>query len=176
MRVALLLIVVSTFAVLSRGAREPSGLAPARLSAPTANQPDAVAIRVLFQRTDCPAALEALSRLNRIAAMDGADVAGVILDPYPDEDRLSRLRAGTGIGFELKPDSGTAKVVKTLGFRKTPIVLLYDGNSHLVAAYPISGPGYPLAVETIVQSLEARIRKATRKRQTRPDPYGDGTE
>ena len=107
---------------------------------------------VIFQMGDCAQTRAELARWSEVASPDlsggarGIHVEGVLVGPLPrDRDQVRRILDGAGVTFPVHRDGSAAAVAlaRALGYERTPLVLIFDGDGRLSMAGPASAMDPP---------------------------------
>ena len=100
---------------------------------------------VIFQMGDCAGTRTELARWSTVVSPDpvpGAPtihVEGVLVGPLPrDREQVRRILDEAGVTFPVHREGSQAAVAlaRSLGYERTPLVLIFDGDGRLSLAGP----------------------------------------
>lgn len=110
---------------------------------------------VAFQIVDCADARAELQRWNDVRDVR---VAGVLVGPVPRDDEVtSSILRRSGVLFPVHRDGAPEleRLLRSLGFRKTPVVLGFDALGRLVQTSSTANPVDHRLVDALVSRLTA---------------------
>lgn len=113
------------------------------------------AVIVAFQIVDCADARAELQRWNDVR---GVRVVGVLVGPVPRDDEMtSSILRRSGVVFPVRRDGAPEleRLLRSLGFRKTPVVLGFDARGRLVQSSSTASHVDHRLVDALVSRLTA---------------------
>lgn len=112
-------------------------------------------VLVAFQIMDCADARAELRQWNDVR---GVRVVGVLIGPVPGDDKVtSSVLERSGVSFPVlrRGAPELERLLRSLGFRRTPIIIAFDARGRLVEARSISGYSHHRRVDALVSRLAA---------------------
>jgi hypothetical protein len=139
-----LLLVTAT--ALRTGNRNAAALLPAAVQRP--------AVVLAFRAADCPELTVGLAAWNRSARGDSLAVYGLLIGERRTS-RAERIRADHGLLFPVAPDPArrAERFLRTLGYRRTPIVAGLDPDGRL----RFTAPWRPDMPRAAVEAMHAAM-------------------
>ncbi len=115
-------------------------------------------IELVFQVEDCADAQAHLQSIHRRAHSRGFDVRGVVLG-RPGFFSVPRhpTELSETFPFPLRTErrARTTRLLRSMGFRRTPVILVFDRSGRLRAALPSGEGTAPLTPVQVVDHVEA---------------------
>lgn len=120
-------------------------------------------VAVVLQRSDCQQFLGELAELSRYHNTGELLVIGFVVDAK-DAREIADALEGARLSFPLRAaanNTGIVKAVRAIGYRATPLVLVFDGSGRLRAASPwndVQLPGRGMRAIEVALELAAEAK------------------
>jgi hypothetical protein len=147
--VAAAVVLIAATSFRASAGRKATALLPAPVQQP--------AVVLAFQESDCPELTVGLAAWNRVARGDSVAVYGLLIGERRAA-RAERVRADHGLIFPIRPDPARRgeRLLRSLGYRRTPIIAGFDPGGRLRFAAPWQ-PDVPRAAVAAMRAAMATL-------------------